>query len=88
MDRDFAGDGVRSSGMEACMLLNQVELGNHVVVEEQEDFAGGFRRSSIARRGKASVFLLDHSQRPGAVEPANRIGGSVRRAVDHYNDLD
>ncbi len=88
MDRNFTRDRVGAFAKRSRMVLHQVGLADHIVVEEQQDIARGLCGSSIARGSKAAIFLFDYPHRKRAIQLGQQSGGPIGRAVDHDDDLD
>jgi hypothetical protein len=72
----------------AVVLGQQLGVGRHVVVEEEEELATCSRRSGVDRRRPPRVRLLDHPQGEARIEASQRLGRAVGRAIDGDHHLE
>ena len=83
-----AGDGADLGiGEMADEPRNRFGINDGICVDRNDDFAGGFGKTMIQRRGLAAIGLADQAHAGFAAEIcAHQFGGAIRRAiVDHEN---
>ena len=62
MDGRVADDRVGAFPMQPRVLVDQIGLADHVIVEKQDDFVSGELRAAVSRFRRAAVRLLDHGE--------------------------
>ena len=65
-DREIAKDRISALGVRQSMLSQQIGIGDHIVVEKQQDLAVCLSGAAIARIYGPAIFLLDDAKRDGA----------------------
>ncbi|HXE07427.1 MAG TPA: hypothetical protein VN612_06005 [Acidobacteriaceae bacterium] len=76
------------SPMGGNVCRDQFPIAQHIVVEEQNQFAFSRAVSSVASSSRAAVWLFDHPQPAGSLQSMERLGRSIARAIYNNNDLE
>jgi hypothetical protein len=77
-------DQVSPGGVRFGMTCNAPSGGNHIIIQEEHQLATRVRNAEVARRGRATVWLLEHAQGRSAGESLR----GCRIAVDDDEDLE
>jgi hypothetical protein len=88
MNGSVADDRIRTLAVQSGVLLDEVRLGDHVVVEKQDHLVASQCGAVIARFRGATVGLLDDGERKRDVNSAKSCSRAVDRAVDDDDDFD